>query len=121
MPPSGKLKDSEIARSAEWIEMGAPWGAPAETSATDAATKYWAFVPPGGQRAPEVQNAAWVKSPIDRFHFGALEKKGLKPAPPADKRTLIRRATFDLTGLPPTPEEVERVPRRRLVRMPSRT
>ena len=58
-------------------------------------------------KAPAVQNASWVQSPIDAFILSALEKKGLKPAPPADKRTLIRRATFDLTGLPPTPEEVK--------------
>jgi hypothetical protein len=107
MPPSGKLKDDEIAAIGEWIGMGAPWGAPPETSkAPDAARKYWAFVPPVEPAAPEVQDAAWARSPLDRFVLGALEAKGLKPAPAADKRTLIRRATFDLTGLPPTPEEV---------------
>ena len=68
--------------------------------------KYWAFDPPREPQVPEVRDTAWVKSPVDRFVLAGLEAKGLKPAPPADKRTLIRRATFDLTGLPPTPEEV---------------
>jgi cytochrome c553 len=107
MPPSGKLKDAEIAALAEWIEMGAPWSAPAESSkAGEPAKKYWAFVPPSQPRVPEVRDAAWAKSPIDRFVLAALEAKGLKPAAAADKRTLIRRATFDLTGLPPTPDEI---------------
>ncbi len=107
MPPSGKLKDGDIALIGRWIAMGAPWGAPVETSAKTSAPKYWAFVPPVAAKAPPVQNASWVTSPIDAFILSALEKKGLKPAPPADKRTLIRRATFDLTGLPPTPEELK--------------
>ncbi len=107
MPPSGKLKDAEIAAFTEWIGMGAPWGAPPDTSSAAAPVKkYWAFVPPSEPKAPEVRDGAWAKSPLDRFVLAALEGKGLKPAPAADKRTLIRRATFDLTGLPPTPEEV---------------
>jgi hypothetical protein len=106
MPPSGKLKDGDIALIGRWIEMGAPWGAPAETGDKAPAPKYWAFVPPAAAKAPAVQNASWVQSPIDAFILSALERKGLRPAPPADQRTLIRRATFDLTGLPPTPEEV---------------
>jgi cytochrome c553 len=107
MPPSGKLKDADIAALAEWIEMGAPWGAPVATSNSAApAKKYWAFVPPAEPKLPEVHNGAWAKSPIDRFVLAALEAKGLQPAAAADKRTLIRRATFDLTGLPPTPDEI---------------
>ncbi len=107
MPPSGKLKDADIALIGRWIEMGAPWGAAAESGAKAQAPKYWAFVPPVASNPPPVQNSAWVKSPLDAFVLSALEKKGLRPAPPADKRTLIRRATFDVTGLPPTPEEVK--------------
>ena len=106
MPPSGKLKDADIAALAEWVQMGAPWGSAVAAKSADPVKKYWAFIPPGEPRVPEVRNASWAKSPLDRFVLAGLESKGLKPAPPADKRTLIRRATFDLTGLPPTPEEI---------------
>ena len=106
MPPSGKLKDAEIAAIAQWIEMGAPWAAVQTAQAAGQPKKYWAFVPPNPPRPPDVKNAAWVQSPIDRFVLAALEAKGLAPAAPADKRTLIRRASYDLTGLPPSPEEV---------------
>ncbi len=106
MPPSGKLKDDEIAAFAQWIEMGAPWAAAARPAGA-ATQKYWAFVPPSDSKLPEVRNRAWVNSPLDSFVLAGLEAKGLKPAPAADKRTLIRRATFDLTGLPPTPAEVQ--------------
>src|SRR4051794_8604483 len=67
---------------------------------------FWSFQPVKRPSLPTVKNAAWVKSPIDRFVLARLESKGLKPAPPADRRTLIRRAYFDLIGLPPSPEEV---------------
>jgi hypothetical protein len=69
--------------------------------------RHWAFNPPGAHPVPLVQDKAWPKSPIDQFILAGLEAKGLRPATPADKHTLIRRVTFDLTGLPPTPEEVE--------------
>jgi len=115
MPPSGKLKDADIAILTQWIEMGVPWGVEArvETGAearqqtAAAKPKFWAFVPPRDPQKPPLKNTAWVQSPIDAFILAGLEAKGLNPAPPADKRTLIRRATFDLTGLPPTPREVE--------------
>ena len=85
---------------------GRPSGHPSSTAAAELSPqKYWAFIPPE-PGAPHVQNADWVKSPIDAFVLAGLEAKKLKPAPPADKRALIRRATFDLTGLPPTPEEI---------------
>jgi cytochrome c553 len=107
MPPGKKLSDPEIAMLAQWIAMGAPWAA-AQTAASNApAQKYWAFVPPKDPAPPQVKNSEWVKSPIDAFVLAGLEAKNLKPAPPAGKRELIRRATFDLTGLPPTPEEVQ--------------
>ena len=73
MPPSGKLKDGDIALIGRWIEMGAPWGAPAETAPKHPAAKYWAFVPPVAAKAPAVQNASWVQSPIDAFILSALE------------------------------------------------
>jgi hypothetical protein len=106
MPPSGKLKDADIAALVEWVNLGAPWGSTLSTKSNAPAKKYWAFVPPQEPALPTVHDAAWAQSPLDRIVLAGLEAKGLKPAPPADKRTLIRRATFDLTGLPPTPEEI---------------
>ncbi|WP_051670785.1 DUF1553 domain-containing protein [Bryobacter aggregatus] len=105
MPPGPKMKDADLAMLAQWIEMGAPWGNPLTTSA--APKTYWAFIKPTMPKTPELKNATWAKSPIDAFLLKSLEAKGLSPAPPADKRTLIRRATYDLIGLPPTPVEVQ--------------
>jgi cytochrome c553 len=116
MPPKRKLKDAEIADLTEWIRLGAPWpesgqavrpAAPAtgpKVTAEDRA--FWSFQPIRAVAPPEVLDAAWPKSPIDRFILAKLESKGLRPVGPADKRTLLRRVTFDLIGLPPTPEEV---------------
>jgi hypothetical protein len=104
MPPGNKLSEAETALLAEWVKMGAPWGARA--GAAPATERFWSFAPPKQFAPPHVNNPGWVKTPIDAFILAALEAKGLAPARPADKRTLIRRATFDLTGLPPTPDEV---------------
>ncbi|MEZ5404283.1 MAG: PSD1 and planctomycete cytochrome C domain-containing protein [Bryobacteraceae bacterium] len=104
MPPGSKLKDAEIAALAKWVEAGAPWGA---SAAAPAPKQFWSFVPPSEPAIPPVKNAAWAKSPLDAFILAGLEAKGLTPAPPAAKRALIRRATYDLTGLPPTPTEVQ--------------
>ena len=73
----------------------------------DEEKSYWAYQPPREVSPPAVQNSTWGAAPIDRFVLAQMEAHGLTPAPPADKRTLIRRVTFDLTGLPPTPEEVD--------------
>jgi hypothetical protein len=117
MPPTGRLKTEEIAAIREWIEMGAPW--PAEKAkATGADTvkpvanlteqrKFWSFQPVRRTAPPAVKNRAWTKNPIDAFIFSKLEEKHLQPAPPANKVTLLRRATFDLTGLPPTEAEIQ--------------
>ncbi len=70
-------------------------------------TSFWAYQPVRNATPPSVKNEAWIKSPLDRFILAKLEENNLAPAPPADKRTLIRRVTFDLTGLPPSPEEIE--------------
>jgi hypothetical protein len=78
----------------KWIEEGAVW------------KQHWAFVPPVKKNPPAVKDAAWVRTPIDQFLLARLEAEGLKPNQEADRRTLIRRVTLDLTGLPPTPEEV---------------
>ena len=105
MPPGPKLKDAELAYLAQWIEMGAPWGGSA--MGAPAAAKFWSLLPPVKAAPPAVRNTAWVKTPIDQFVLAALEAKGLAPAPPADKRTLLRRVTYNLTGLPPTPQEMD--------------
>ena len=115
MPPKGKLADREIELLTQWVSMGAP--APRTGSATTAAKDmnekssaldrdFWSFQSPTDPPVPVVADSAWPRSPLDRFILAELEKKSLKPAPEADRRTLIRRATFDLTGLPPTPEEI---------------
>jgi mono/diheme cytochrome c family protein len=117
MPPKTKLRDEQIAILVKWVQMGAPWpedgkGAPALTTRSggpsDAERKFWSFQPvPADVPVPMVKDAAWVKTPVDAFVLSALEAKGIKSNNPADKRTLIRRATFDLIGLPPTPAEVD--------------
>lgn len=113
MPPKGRLPNSVIADFERWIQMGAP------DPRTDAVTKksaaidyeqtrdFWAFRTPVQNEPPAVNDAAWPKNDIDRFVLHQLEDRGLKPAEPADRRTLIRRAYFDLIGLPPEPEAVE--------------
>ncbi|MDF2439849.1 MAG: hypothetical protein JWN98_833, partial [Abditibacteriota bacterium] len=115
MPPKGKMKPSEIASLAQWIKMGAPWSEPRKPSARAAASsastpesrrRFWSFLPVRRPNVPAVKNTSWVKSPVDAFVLAELEKKKLAPAAAADRRTLIRRASFDLTGLPPTPREV---------------
>lgn len=110
MPPVKKLEDEEIADLIRWIQQGAVWGAetapdPGEVAAK--AASFWSFQPPVEPPLPRGVPKDWARNPVDRFIFARLREKGLKPAPLADKRTLIRRATYDLTGLPPTPEEVE--------------
>jgi len=108
MPPSGKLADPEIADIQDWIRMGAPM--PAAAAGTDASLtadrekgiRFWAFQPPRAVEPP-----AGAGSPVDRFLRAALAAKGLTHAPPAPRRDWIRRVTFDLTGLPPLPEEVD--------------
>ena len=113
MPPSDKLPDDEIAAIAKWVESGAVWPANAATPSaptyviTPEQRAFWAFQRVRSPAIPQVKDAAWTRGAIDRFILAKLEAQGLRPAPPADKRVLLRRATFDLTGLPPTPEEVD--------------
>ena len=104
MPPKKKLADRDVADLARWVAEGAVY--PAATNATADGT-HWAFVPPIQPPLPVVKDTGWVKTPIDRYILAALEAKGLRPSATADRRTLIRRVTFDLTGLPPTPEEID--------------
>jgi mono/diheme cytochrome c family protein len=110
MPPKGKLNPETIAALAAWVKMGAPWPPmksinPRDTAA-DAWKRHWAFQPIQNEPPPPVQAGHWPTTSIDRFILAKLEEKGLTPSPGADRRTLIRRATFDLIGLPPTPEEI---------------
>lgn len=116
MPPKGALSAEQIRDLETWVKMGAPdprekvvsEAAPKPHGMTlEAGRKFWSFTPLANPVQPVVRNTAWVKTPVDAFILAELEKNELQPAPPADRRTLLRRATFDLTGLPPTPEEVE--------------
>ena len=114
MPPDGKLSDREITDLEAWIAAGAPHpdagGTPplAPISRTaGSADSLWSLQPMRHVQPPSVSDAAWVATPIDAFVRARLESAGLQPTPPADRRTLIRRATYDLTGLPPTPAEIE--------------
>ena len=107
MPPGPKMKDADAALLAQWIQMGAPWGNSTTAVAPPPQQKFWAFNPPAKSPLPAVKNSAWIRTPVDAFILASLESKGLSPAAPADKRTLIRRATYDLLGLPPTPAEVD--------------
>jgi len=112
MPPKGKLSDTEIALLTRWIEAGAVWPDSGDTpkpgapfAVTEKHRNWWAFQPLKRPEVPKV--APQPVNPIDAFVRAKLDAAGLKPAAPADKRTLLRRVTFDLTGLPPTPEEVD--------------
>jgi hypothetical protein len=115
MPPKAKLKDHEIAALTRWVQMGLPWPdtkgttpiAKGKFRITDEQRNFWAFRPVRPVQAPAVKDTAWPRSDLDRFLLAGLEAKGLRPAPQADRRTLLRRATFDLTGLPPTPTEID--------------
>ncbi len=113
MPPGGKLKDSEIADLETWVKAGAAWGSTAapiktpEYVITPEQRAFWSFQPVKNPAPPSVKDRAWAKSPIDGFVLSKLESQGMKPARAAGKQALIRRVTYDLTGLPPTPEEVD--------------
>jgi hypothetical protein len=125
MPPGKKLAETDIEILRRWIEAGAPFDGFEKTAAAASPDKakaelakleerpitpeerqYWAFQAPKRVTPPRATLPAWNKNPIDAFLFSAMKAKGLKPSPRADRRTLIRRAYLDLTGLPPTPEEV---------------
>ena len=113
MPPKekgGKLSDAEIAALVEWVQRGAPDPRTATVRiggmSADEARRWWAFQPIRAVPLPVVKETAWPSTGIDRFVLSKLEQHGPTHLGAADKRTLIRRATFDLTGLPPTPEEI---------------
>lgn len=113
MPPKEKLPADVIANFKKWIEMGAPDPREGTTQGGGkreidiaAGRKHWSFVKPEKSAPPSVQNTAWPRTDIDRFVLAELEAKGLEPVADADRQTLIRRLAYDLTGLPPTPDEV---------------
>ena len=100
MPPPNKkkaLKPEQVAVIRQWIEEGAEWGT------------HWAFLAPERPQVPAVKDSVWVKTPIDRFVLAKLEAQGAKPSPAADPATLLRRLSLDLTGLPPTLEELSAI------------
>ncbi len=125
MPKGGRLRPDEVDAIVAWIRAGAPWPAVVTTAAATAASvaapaprapayaikpeqrAFWAFQPIKMPPVPTVARGDWAKSDVDRFVLARLEKEGLTPVAAADRRTLIRRATLDLTGLPPTAEEIE--------------
>src|SRR5262249_23023659 len=106
MPPNQPLSSEQVAAVRRWIDGGAAYDREPLTTAR-AGTDWWSLRPLRRHVPPTVRHAAWCRTPIDRFILAKLEEKGLRPAPEANRRTLIRRVTFDLTGLPPSPEDVE--------------
>ena len=112
MPPKGKLPDNVITDFVKWVQIGAPDprdGRAAAGTAVDieAARRSWVYQTPKLPQRPDVADTDWSRGDIDRLVLATLEANGLRPTPPADKRTLIRRAAYDLLGLPPTREEIE--------------
>jgi mono/diheme cytochrome c family protein len=116
MPPSGKLPESQIEALRQWIAKGVPWPADSPLGGTpppdgprpytEQQKSWWAFQPVHDPAPPVVRQLAWPRNGIDPFILAKLEAQDLSPAPEADRSTWIRRVTFDLTGLPPTPEAV---------------
>ena len=119
MPPKGKLPDAAVADIVTWVRVNAPWppglAAPSaggalardSTGYGELRKSHWAYQPVSAPAVPKVTQATWPRDPIDHFTLAALERRGLKPAGDADRLTLARRLYFDLTGLPPTPAEID--------------
>lgn len=115
MPPGGRLSDKQIAVLRLWVELGAPWPESAERledplrqRITDDRQFHWAYQPVQRPEWPQVASPQWCGSPMDRFVLARLESRGVEPSAPADRRTLLRRLSFGLTGLPPQPEQLHR-------------
>lgn len=116
MPPAGKLPAEDIAILEAWIQAGAPLPeykeeVPSETHGArpEASRDFWSFRPLQQTPVPDVRDTAWPVNNIDRFILAALEQQSLPPSPQADRTTLLRRLTFDVTGLPPSPDDLDRI------------
>ena len=118
MPPSGKLPPEQVAVLAKWIDSGLAWGANGELAAkrtddhgppavNEKSKAFWSFQPVVAPALPTTPESGWVRTPIDAFVLARLQQAGLQPAPAATKPALLRRAYYDLIGLPPSPEQVE--------------
>jgi hypothetical protein len=112
MPPKGKLSDEAIDALSTWVKMGVPWPSGAQdgvatAEARDPRRDHWAFQPIRDPAVPGVKDMAWAATALDHFVLARLEDAGMTPRPKADRRTLLRRMTLDLTGLPPTAAEVD--------------
>ncbi|MGE0377795.1 MAG: PSD1 and planctomycete cytochrome C domain-containing protein [Planctomycetaceae bacterium] len=118
MPPDSKLPDEVIAKLTEWVAMGAPWPAAPESGAAapdgsaeafdlEQRAEHWSFQPLARPAIPSVQNSEWCRTPVDRFLLAKMEAEGITPAAETDSRTWLRRVSFDVIGLPPTPDEVD--------------
>ncbi|HEX3726503.1 MAG TPA: PSD1 and planctomycete cytochrome C domain-containing protein [Pirellulales bacterium] len=118
MPPSGKLPEEQIAVLTKWVDLGLPWGTQRELAERTAgghgpppvdenSRAFWSFQPVAAPNPPTTGESGWVRTPIDAFVLARLQQDGLAPSPPAEKSVLLRRAYYDLIGLPPSPEEAE--------------
>ena len=108
MPPKGdRLTPAQIAALRAWIDAGAKWPEDKNAIKPEDDPARWAFKPPVRSPVPVVKRRNWAQNSIDQFILARLEREKLSPAAPADKATLLRRATFDLHGLPPTPAELD--------------
>ena len=106
MPPKEKLTDQQIIDVARWIEIGAPYPASAAAAGQYRDPNHWSFQPMTHPAIPQTHDSTWGRVPLDQFILQRLEHDKLVAADRCDKRTLVRRVTFDLTGLPPTPDEI---------------
>jgi hypothetical protein len=108
MPPKGEpLNIEQVGILRAWIEQGAEWPESATGAGAEVRSRHWAFQSVEPVEPPGVMEAAWVRKPIDRFVLARLESEGIDPSPEADRATLMRRLSLDLTGLPPSPADVE--------------
>ncbi len=111
MPPKQPLNDREVALLRRWIDGGASWSGPALKPPQGGAVKttrdWWSLKPIRRPVSPVVSDPSWIRTPIDAFVLAQLDKANLRPSPEADRRSYIRRVAFDLTGLPPAPEEID--------------